>query len=139
MKIILQSNKSNEKKLNKRIFYLKKIHTSKKYLECLKLYLCVVVFGDLMSSVCCATIVLFSGIKCVNNYLFGSFYFCSTERATLGMGCFLLSFGMCIEGFCILTCPSESTCHDVKHGVHSKCPQGSIRISLSFSAHILHS
>lgn len=37
------------------------------------------------------------------------------------------------------TCPSESTCHDVKHGVHNKWPQGSIRMSLSFSAHILHS
>lgn len=37
-----------------------------------------------------------------------------------------------------LTCPSESTCHAVRHGVHNKCPQGSIRISLSFSAQILH-
>lgn len=36
------------------------------------------------------------------------------------------------------TCPSESTCHDVRHGVQSKWPQGSILISLSFSAHILH-
>lgn len=38
-----------------------------------------------------------------------------------------------------LTCPSESTCHAVKQGVHSRCPQGSILISLSFSAQILHS
>lgn len=37
------------------------------------------------------------------------------------------------------TCPSESTCQAVKHGVHNKWPHGSIRISLSFSAHILHS
>lgn len=29
-------------------------------------------------------------------------------------------------------------CHDVKQGVQSKWPQGSIRISLSFSAQILH-
>lgn len=40
--------------------------------------------------------------------------------------------------FRIHTCPSESTCHEVRHGVHSKWPQGSIRMSLSFSAHILH-
>lgn len=38
----------------------------------------------------------------------------------------------------MFTCPSESTCHAVRHGVHSKCPHGSIRISLSFSAQILH-
>lgn len=37
-----------------------------------------------------------------------------------------------------ITCPSESTCHAVRHGVHSKWPHGSIRMSLSFSAHILH-
>lgn len=37
-----------------------------------------------------------------------------------------------------LTCPSESTCHAVRHGVHNKCPHGSILMSLSFSAHILH-
>lgn len=37
------------------------------------------------------------------------------------------------------TWPSESTCHALRHGVHSKCPHGSIRMSLSFSAHILHS
>ena len=36
------------------------------------------------------------------------------------------------------TCPSESTCQAVRHGVHNKCPQGSILMSLSFSAHILH-
>jgi hypothetical protein len=45
-----------------------------------------------------------------------------------------------IRRFCtVLTCPSESTCHAVRQGVHSKCPHGSIRMSLSFSAHILHS
>lgn len=38
----------------------------------------------------------------------------------------------------LVTCPSESTCQAVKHGVHSKWPHGSILISLSFSAHILH-
>lgn len=38
----------------------------------------------------------------------------------------------------LCTCPSESTCQAVKHGVHNKWPHGSIRISLSFSAHILH-
>lgn len=37
------------------------------------------------------------------------------------------------------TCPSESTCHAVRHGVHSRWPHGSIRMSLSFSAQILHS
>ena len=31
------------------------------------------------------------------------------------------------------------TCHDVRHGVQSKCPHGSIRTSFEFSAHILHS
>lgn len=40
--------------------------------------------------------------------------------------------------FSILTCPSESTCHAFKQGVHNKCPHGSIRMSLSFSAQILH-
>lgn len=39
----------------------------------------------------------------------------------------------------LLTCLSESTCHDVRHGVHRRCPQGSILISLSFSAQILQS
>lgn len=33
---------------------------------------------------------------------------------------------------------STLTCHAVKHGVHSKWPHGSMRTSLSFSAHILH-
>lgn len=32
-----------------------------------------------------------------------------------------------------------STCHAFKHGVHNKCPHGSILISLSFSAQILQS
>ena len=30
------------------------------------------------------------------------------------------------------------TCHCVRHGVHNRCPHGSIRMSLSFSAQILH-
>lgn len=39
----------------------------------------------------------------------------------------------------LLTCPSESTCHAFRQGVHNRWPQGSIRMSLSFSAQILHS
>lgn len=43
------------------------------------------------------------------------------------------------SSFELLFKPALTICHDVKQGVHNKCPQGSIRTSLSFSAQILHS
>ena len=40
---------------------------------------------------------------------------------------------------CLIQIDCLLTCQAVRQWVHSKCPQGSILISLLFSAHILHS
>lgn len=115
-------------------------------------YLCIVVVNILLSTVCWISLVLFAWIECIDDYLLSTFDFCSTEWTALLVKWkkknLIFDFFMNIlsnlqevgmdwnnDEF---TCPSESTCHAVRHGVHNKWPHGSIRMSLSFSAHILH-
>lgn len=81
--------------------------------------------------------VLSTRIKGVHYNLLSAFDFGATERTSLKK-CWVMKIIQWII-IVVFTCPSESTCHAVKQGVHSKCPHGSILISLSFSAQILQS
>lgn len=92
-----------------------------------------------------AILVCSSWVESIHNNLFSAFNFSSTKRTSLlawrgKKKEFQLIWLLSHVVFCVgkFTCPSESTCHAVRHGVHSKWPHGSMRISLSFSAHILH-
>lgn len=92
---------------------------------------------DLLFSIGGIPVMLSLWIEGVHDNLFSSFDFGAAEGTTLK--CVLVNVGDLMgESGSRITCPSESTCHAVRQGVHNKCPHGSIRISLSFSAHILH-